>query len=70
MTNEPQGWVQDAMVRRAPELNALHMETLAYSIGSTLSNMPPAFFDEVAAIARKMGPERLAQWHQGEVLAA
>ena len=59
---------QQALAKRAPELNALHMETLAYAAGSTLNGMPPAFFDEIAAMARKMGPERLAQFHAREVL--
>lgn len=62
------GWVQKAMAKRAPELNPLHMETLAYSIGSTLNGMPSAFFDEVAELARKWGPERLAAWHESETV--
>lgn len=57
---------QQALAKRAPELDALHMETLAYSIGSTLNGMPPEFFDEVAQLARTMGPKRLAEWHAGE----
>jgi len=59
---------QKALAKRAPELNPLHMETLAYSIGSTLNGMPPEFFDEVAAIARVWGPEKLARWHQEEIV--
>jgi len=59
---------QQALANRAPELKALHMETLAYSAGSTLNGMPPTFFDEIADLARKMGPERLAQFHAREVL--
>jgi hypothetical protein len=57
---------QQALAKRAPELNALHMETLAYSVGSTLNGMPPEFFDEIAAMARKMGSARLAEWHNSE----
>ena len=60
---------QQALAKRAPELNPLHMETLAYSVGSTLNGMPPEFFDEIAAMARRMGPERLAEWHNAEVIA-
>lgn len=60
---------QDSLAKRAPELNALHMETLAYAVGSTLNGMPAAFFDEIAALARRMGPERLAQFHCGEIAA-
>lgn len=59
---------QKALAERAPEMNPLHMETLAYSIGSTLNGMPPEFFDEIADMARKMGPERLAEWHEGEIV--
>lgn len=59
---------ETALAMRAPELNALHMETLAYMVGSTLNGMPPEFFDEVAALARRMGPERLAQIHHGETV--
>lgn len=47
----------------APELDPLHVETLAYSIGSTLNGMPIEFFDHVVKLARQMGPARLAQWH-------
>ncbi len=57
---------QQALAKRAPELNALHMETLAFAIGSTLNGMPSEFFDEIAALARQMGPERLAKFHAGE----
>lgn len=52
---------------RAPEMDAEHMLSLAYAVGSTLNGMPKEFFDEIADLARKMGPERLAQWHAGEV---
>lgn len=58
---------QNALHERAPELNPLHMETLAYSAGSTLNGMPPEFFDEIAAMARRMGPDRLAEWHSREI---
>ena len=54
---------QKLLAKRAPELNALHMETLAFDVGSTLNGMPAEFFDEIAAIARKMGPARLAERH-------
>ena len=54
---------QKALAKRAPEMNALHMETLAYDVGSTLNGMPPEFFDEIAAIARRMGAKRLAEIH-------
>ncbi len=57
---------QQALAERAPELNALHMETLAVAIGSTLDGLPPEFFDEIAGLARQMGPERLAKLHAGE----
>lgn len=59
---------QAALARRAPEINPLHMETLAFSIGSILNGMPPEFFDEIAALARKMGPEELAAWHEAETV--
>ena len=54
---------QEALSRRAPELDPLHMETVAYAVGSTLNGMPPEFFDEIAALCRKMGPDRLAKIH-------
>lgn len=59
---------QSALAKRAPELDALHMETLAFAIGSTLNGMPPEFFDDVAQLARKMGPEKLATFHSREVM--
>lgn len=59
---------QKALAKRAPELNPVHMETLAYSIGSTLNGMPPEFFDEIAEMAREMGPERLEEWHKAEIV--
>ena len=57
---------QETMAKRAPELNPLHMESLAFAIGSTLNGMPSEFFDEVAALARQMGPEKLAEFHARE----
>lgn len=69
MTDQSMTVYQKALARRAPELNALHMETLAYSIGSTLNDMPSEFFDEIAALARQMGAARLAAWHNREVIA-
>lgn len=57
---------QKALARRAPDLNALHMESLAFAVGSTLNGMPPEFFDKIAALARQMGPERLKRLHEGE----
>lgn len=65
-TPPPAGPYQQALHDRAPELNPLHMETLAISIGSTLNGMPGEFFDEIAALSRRMGPQRLAEWHKGE----
>lgn len=56
------------LAARAPELDPQHMLTLAYAVGSTLNGMPPRFFDEIAALARKMGPERLAAFHAREVM--
>ena len=52
---------QKILSERAPELDALHMETLAYQVGSTLNGMPKEFFDEIALLARRMGADRLAQ---------
>lgn len=57
-----------ALAKRAPELDAEHMLTLAYSIGSTLNGMPGEFFDEIAKLARQMGPVRLAEWHRAETV--
>lgn len=57
---------EKALAKRAPELNPTHMETLAYLVGSTLADMPPEFFDEIAKMAREMGPQRLAEWHAYE----
>lgn len=58
---------QKALAKRAPELNALHMESLAFALGSILNGMPPEFFDDVVALARSMGPDRLAEFHEDEV---
>jgi hypothetical protein len=52
---------QQTLAELAPEMDALHMETLAYMVGSTLDGMPMAFFEEIAAHARKIGPARLAE---------
>jgi hypothetical protein len=49
---------QKLLAKRAPELNALHMESLAYS---DLNGMP----DDIATLARKMGPAKLAKLHGG-----
>jgi len=38
--------------------------------GSTLNGMPKEFFDEIASIARQMGPDRLKAIHDGEVVSA
>lgn len=59
---------QQALAERAPELNPLHMETLALSARRTLNGEPDEFFDAIAAKARKMGPERLAAWHEAEII--
>jgi hypothetical protein len=60
---------QKILSERAPELDALHMETLAYQVGSTLNGMPKEFFDEIALLARRMGADRLAQiYAEGVVL--
>jgi len=60
---------QQALASRAPEMNALHMESLAYCIGSTLNGMPAEFFDEIAAMAQRMGPDRLRALHEAESCA-
>lgn len=65
--NKPDSYYQRVLAKIAPELDPLHMETLAYSIGSTLNGMPHAFFEEVAKLARQWGPDRLAIWHNREV---
>ena len=68
-TDGSHSWVADmnkhqtALAKRVPELNAAHMETLAVSVGSTLDGMPAAFFDDIAVLARSMGPVKLAEWH-------
>ena len=59
---------QKLLAARAPELDPLHMETLAYMVGSTLNGMPVAFFDEIAVLARRMGADRLARIHAGETI--
>jgi hypothetical protein len=62
------GPYQKALQKRAPELNPLHMETLAYMAGSTLNGMPPEFFDEIAGLAKQMGADRLEELHKGEIV--
>lgn len=59
---------QKALKKRAPEMNALHMETLAYEVGSTLNGMPKEFFDEIADMARRMDADRLAEIHERGVV--
>lgn len=56
-------YYQEILSKIALDLNALHLETLAYDIGSTLNGMPREFFEEVAVIGRQMGAERLEQRH-------
>lgn len=60
---------QAALAKRAPEMNALHMETLAYMVGSTLNGMPKEFFDDIAVLARQMGEKRLAEIHASGTIA-
>jgi hypothetical protein len=59
---------QKALAKRAPEMNALHMETLAYAVGSKLNGMPSEFFDEIAAMAQRWGAEKLAKFHERETI--
>lgn len=56
-------YYQKVLAELAPEMNPLHMETLAYEVGSTLNGMPREFFEEIANLARTIGPNRLAQIH-------
>lgn len=60
-------WPQSAFAERAPELDAEHVTSLAYAVGSTLNGMPAAFFDEIAALARQMGPQKLADFHARQI---
>lgn len=55
------------LAEMAPELDADHMESLALDIGSTLNGMPREFFVEIAALARRMGADRLAEFHRGMI---
>lgn len=55
---------QKTLQKLAPEMNPLHMESLAYMVGSTLNGMPMAFFEEIADHARRMGAGRLAEIHE------
>lgn len=50
--------------RAASDINALHLESLAIDVGSSLNDMPTAFFDEVIALAEQMGAERVAELYQ------
>lgn len=61
-------YYQKTLAKRAPELNALHMETLARAVGSTLNGMPSDFFDEIAAMARNWGPAKLEAFHNRQVM--
>lgn len=54
---------QKTLRNLAPHLDPLHMESLAIMVGSDLTGMPAAFFEEIASHAVKMGPERLAALH-------
>ena len=56
-----------SLAKLAPEMNPLHMESLALAVGSTLNGMPHEFFEDVAALARRMGADRLAQVHEGMI---
>ena len=68
--HKPNTPYQKALAERAPEMNALHMETLAYSVGSTLNGMPKEFFDEIAVLARQWGAEKIAKWHDDHTVLA
>lgn len=59
---------KQALTEHAPEMDAEHMLSLAYAIGSTLNGMDDKFFREVALLARRMGPERLAEVHAGQIV--
>jgi hypothetical protein len=50
--------------RHAPEMNATHMETLALALHSTLNGLPDEAFREIAELARRMGADRLAEFHR------
>ena len=50
--------------RYAPELNAANMESLAFGLYLTLNGLPEEAFRDIADIARRMGPERLADFHR------
>jgi hypothetical protein len=49
------------------DLNPLHLETLAYAVGSTLNGMPREFFRDIADLGEKMGAERLAEFHERSI---
>jgi hypothetical protein len=55
---------QKTLHELAPEMNALHMESLAYMVGSTLNGMPREFFVEIAQHARDIGADKLAIIHE------
>lgn len=67
--SKPGSYYQRILAERAPELDPLHMETLAYAVGSTLNGMPAEFFDEIAKVARSMGADRLQAFHNREICA-
>ena len=49
--------------RYAPELNATHTESLALGLYSALNGLPDEAFCDIADIACRMGPNRLADFH-------
>lgn len=51
----------------SPAPDAAHVARLAEMIGSQPEQMPPEFFAEIDALARQMGPERLAEFTGGGV---
>ena len=55
---------QATFARLAPELNPAHVENLAIIAGYTLDGMPREFFTAIVSLARKMGAERLQEWHE------
>ena len=50
--------------RHPPQLNATHTELLALALDLTLNGLPGDAFCGIADIARRMGPDRLADFHQ------
>lgn len=57
---------QQDFARLAPDLNPVHVETLAYVYEDTLNGMPEAFFFQIVSIAYKMGATKLARLHYME----